>query len=71
MGFEMSSSTTTENRRSVPCNKNGLCSSSNWSTHGFLKRGLRRWGSTGSWVIDFFLKKNLKSFFFYLLFTGC
>lgn len=23
---------------------------SNWSAHGLLKRGLRRWGSTGSWV---------------------
>lgn len=52
MVFEMASAA--ENRRSVPCNKNGLCNSSNWSTHGFLKRGLRRWGSTGSWVIDFF-----------------
>lgn len=22
----------------------------NWGAHGLLKRGLRRWGSTGSWV---------------------
>lgn len=60
-------SSTTENRRSVPCNKNGLCNSSNWSTHGFLKRGLRRWGSTGSWVIDFFFDfyKYLEIVFFY------
>lgn len=37
---------------------------SNWGAHGLLKRGLRRWGSTGSWVcmmciINGFYLKNI------------
>lgn len=31
----------------------GGCISS-WGAHGFLKRGLRRWSSTGSWVKNLF-----------------
>lgn len=32
---------------------------SNWGAHGLLKRGLRRWGSTGSWVCCAKIKMSL------------
>lgn len=41
--------TTPTNRKSDPIASIGGCIS-NWGAHGLLKRGLRRWGSTGSWV---------------------
>lgn len=32
----------------------------NWGAHGLLKRGLRRWGSTGSWVCcNTFLEESI------------
>lgn len=36
------------NRKSDP--SAGIGCITNWGAHGLLKRGLRRWGSTGSWV---------------------
>lgn len=37
-----------KNRKSDPSASIGCIT--NWGAHGLLKRGLRRWGSTGSWV---------------------
>ncbi|KAJ6639697.1 hypothetical protein Bhyg_12444 [Pseudolycoriella hygida] len=36
-----------KNRKSDPSASIGCIT--NWGAHGLLKRGLRRWGSTGSW----------------------
>lgn len=37
-----------KNRKTDP--SAGIGCITNWGAHGLLKRGLRRWGSTGSWV---------------------
>lgn len=45
-----------KNRKSDPSASIGCIT--NWGAHGLLKRGLRRWGSTGSWVCRKCRKEN-------------